>query len=622
MVLPLAVQARARRRHGGEERSSWWRTRPPRWRCRRGGAKRMCNRTTRKLFLFLIVIVALILGIPNFLKVQARSGAVQAKCRLMSFHYPEDYVFPPDSSMPCPKDFGFQVMGFMGSRPFAIRDWEPKFDAATSLPSRGWGSHQEFSCCPLEPFDHCLFYQAGSFCDDFGKVVDGCPKAAWDCYIIDLEKHLAGTEGIPPGDLYVGKAAEGQLEFMAALAMLGFAVVCLVFPKTVSIVAHFIVKQSGERADLLFHQLPVLVAQALPPELHTKYLQEKLKKELAIRSVQKWWKRVYLQHCLRRLLEKSRKDKSDCLEEKRSIKFMKTGVEQERFAGLPPPCLPGTLPESLLYDTGDPNTFRRMVKARVASAPGEPRVTIEVALGASSELGAELQWRKGEASRTHPSPPYLAKIRRRGIAGMHGLQRGDELVKVGPHMWPRASCKQLADAFFNMPKPLFLVFEGPERNGEVFSRSPALAPGARAPREAARLQQPIAMAAAEAATSRRKAAQAPAGRLPSLQVGEPLVGIGGTAAAPQAPESRPPMLWDLDSPVSRDVCKRSRSSRLSTRSLRTAADVQGLSEGEGTLSPTSPWSRLESQLDDGVDGGRFTTPAPTSPSRSQHGLHR
>mmetsp|Transcript_9594 Transcript_9594/g.34052 ORF Transcript_9594/g.34052 Transcript_9594/m.34052 type:complete len:293 (-) Transcript_9594:536-1414(-) len=227
----------------------------------KGWGKRMCNRTTRKLFLFLIVIVALIIGIPNFLKVQARSGAVQAKCRLTSFHYPEDYVFPPDSSMPCPKDCGFQVMGFMESRPFEIRDWEPKFDAATSLPSRGWGSHEEFSCCPLEPFDHCLFYQAGSFCDDFGKVVDGCPKAAWDCYIIDLEKHLAGTEGIPPGDLYVGKAAEGQLEFMAALAMLGFAVVCLVFPKTVSIVARFIVKQSGERADLLFHQLPVLVAQ-------------------------------------------------------------------------------------------------------------------------------------------------------------------------------------------------------------------------------------------------------------------------------------------------------------------------------------------------------------------------
>mmetsp|Transcript_9594 Transcript_9594/g.34051 ORF Transcript_9594/g.34051 Transcript_9594/m.34051 type:complete len:347 (-) Transcript_9594:46-1086(-) len=171
-----------------------------------------------------------------------------------------------------------------------------------------------------------------------------------------------------------------------------------------------------------------LSLKALPPELHTKYLQEKLKKELAIRSVQKWWKRVYLQHCLRRLLEKSRKDKSDFLEEKRRIKFMKKGVEQKRFADVPPPCLPGTLPESLLYDTGDPNTFRRMVKARVASAPGEPRVTIEVALGAASELGAELQWRKGEASRTHPSPPYLVKIRRRGLAGMHGLQRGDDLV--------------------------------------------------------------------------------------------------------------------------------------------------------------------------------------------------
>lgn len=484
----------------------------------RGIWKTLAKFRDRRIPLVLAIMIGVIIIGVSIPTMDSRQGATGAKCKILSHYYPGSYNFLQGADMPCPENLGFTVRGFTtngGSSKrvqFQVDDWEPAYDPSRTTQFRGWGLFEAFRCCPLDPFDHCKFFKDGRFCDDWGAFSSGCPSAPWDCYIVNhgdvLQNALDG--GIKAKSLKVGSISDGKSTFSLGIVLVVLGTAALLAPKTVTWVWRNIVLGFLVRLVKLFAwDSALLIGQVVPRRFLPEWVVDIMKKDMAIQMIQRWWKCIYFQTCLKRLLLKARAEGQRSEQMLKGEKFLRKAEKTLRFAAYAPPLTaPVPLSNCLIYDSGHASTFHRMAKGRIVSAPGEARVGIELVLGPQIKLGAKLVLRRGSGFK---APPYVERIFRRGLADLYGLQERDELVKAGELVWPTASAEQLLKAVGSAPRPLFLVFVGSERRPETLQRNGISRPPWASPHgEVEKLKHAAAQAAADRLRGTRTATRAAA----------------------------------------------------------------------------------------------------------------
>jgi len=432
-------------------------------------------------------------GMAFYLMTQASTAvdlaarSTQCSCLINDFQAAQILPEPGEEAVTCETMDGFFVAvrceSYKGGLVY-VQNWMPEYIESYHSATGFVAKHAAFSCCPKSLDDLCAFQEGdySLFCDDWGKIRSDCPSAPWACYVVDMEEKLLLGDLKPP-DLMVGDTGGG-----AALVMGAFILVV-----AGALLVLFLLKRfwMASLKRVLYRYLPGVmdakieltpgsrvgeaafqIALAIPRRFRTRSLQDLVDVHAACR-IQRVFRGFISRKRFTELIDRLVKDgdaRAIMLRQK-DTHMMKTDPAKmtRRLAArfergdrlrMPPGSGPAPV-RGLLYDTGSPQTFRRMVCARVASEPGEPSERIEVALndrvaGFLECLRVVGDGRGGKVVVQETPPQHISED--------YGLARGQRLMRVGDLTWPATTGYDLLWALHAAPRPVFLVFEGPARN--------------------------------------------------------------------------------------------------------------------------------------------------------------
>lgn len=447
----------------------------------------------RILAIFACVLVTLAgCGLVGYgstvMEVAAR--CTQCACRIRDFQ--ADRLFPADNEpIPtCKTHGGFVVTALCEDSQFVLVE---NFTASLG--------HSAFVCCPIFADDFCSSQDPVTlrFCDNF--KTPGCPSAPWDCYFERLEEKLAAGGSLPPEDLIVGNIMQRAVAFLGTGVATFFVGFCLLFWVTrgfwFRLIKRFRGKSARELKEEAFVAAPtqeekLSIARSLPYKQRSPAMFDLLSRTAAV-TIQRFARGRLARRRVRQMLQRLVKDgdprgrkllnllfddgptegAQDAYSRgvrKLARRFEKRGqanslLRAQGLADAPPS--PGS---GLLYDTGGTTAFRRTVRSRIVSAPGDPVERIEVALAKASPM------LDGAIDVTPPSAGSKALVRRRPpsvYTDLYGIRLGHQLVKVGELEWPETPGEELLLALASRPRPIFLVFEREDQGEESPASSPS-----------------------------------------------------------------------------------------------------------------------------------------------------
>lgn len=460
--------------------------------CKLGFFSRVCLAVLA--FVCLAVACGLLVKAGLALRLLRRTTLCQ--CKVTDFQATQTYVQGDVVPPTCDTMLGLVVRSFCPNSKhtlFFVQKWMPEFTVSYRSSTGVAPLRPEFSCCPPGTADMCAFQdlQTESFCDDWGSVRAGCPRAPWACYFLDLdEKMLQGSARAE--DIQVGNIGQDAWAFLGVGLVLLVAGIVSLLVLTYSHWQHLckrrapvVVDVEVKKEDPAAARRAYFRAKAVPEALRSKKMQEYVENYAAktIQRIARGYivRRQFFQLVhklikegrvsLKVLVKRRRKgwdldDEPDPVEQTRRIatRFQRRGIAKE----LRMPSSRGPSPRhGFLYDTGSTDTFRRTTCTRMLSAPGEELLRIELAL---TEPARALE---GLFRVTDPSAGSRLVVARQPpaqYADLNGLRRGHRVVKVGELEWPQCTGTELLEALRCGPRPLFLVcealpeelFEGPE----------------------------------------------------------------------------------------------------------------------------------------------------------------
>eukprot|EP00929_Paragymnodinium_shiwhaense_P024811 TRINITY_DN15162_c0_g1_i1.p1 TRINITY_DN15162_c0_g1~~TRINITY_DN15162_c0_g1_i1.p1 ORF type:complete len:984 (+),score=183.84 TRINITY_DN15162_c0_g1_i1:215-3166(+) len=419
-----------------------------------------------KAFLLLIILLGVVISTISVVDLVRKAGSTRGECRL--FARQED---------DCGEVCKFQV-AFHNSNLGAIEvhGWAPEF--RINYYGEYEAEHDAFRCC-RDPLDYSSWMgpereglsritSTRDFCDDWGAVgivhkavADAsCPRAPWPCYFWSgATAYELQDKGLPGSKLRAGDSLAMLPHLFIGLLLLPLAYSCLRAQKPGSCA-----RRVAEHAKGLGSRSYFAVLKQLPEELRTDGMSRDLECDSAARVIQRH-ARIFLQKiCRLRVMmaaaasQTVKEDDEEAAGEQYGGMF---GVEQLQM-GMhlgPPPAKSKS--RRLLYDTGDPNTFRRLTNWRVVSEPGREPAVLEVAVPTGQKV--DLNMKITPATPLLPRTVIVASAPPAGFAISHGLGVGYKLLEVrsswGRYNWPTTEAAVLLHMVKKAPRPAFFLFE-------------------------------------------------------------------------------------------------------------------------------------------------------------------
>jgi len=345
---------------------------------------------------------------------------------------------------------------------FYISGWQIEFSSSYRNEVTSKPVHEEFDCCPTEPdVDCCKFYSpdTGLFCDNWGPIKAGCRRGTWPCYVFDLEKKLAGKGKVKAEDLYVGDILASMPMLIAGVVVSSVGVLGILFlvlpcrkanKCCVACCKCFIELFSTNQKARIYTKVPEGMRSTDMWHLIVEY-----KSAIFIqRHVRKWLNRRKAKRDAEEAARRAREGRNP-MKDLRACSL----IEPKGERSLIPPPPPGTKSKRILYDTGNVDTFCRLVRFRVASSPKEELQRVEMAVmedGEAEQLTSVLKIPPLDKD----GRPVVTKTMRGTSFELSGVSEGWRLLKAGQLVWPHATGHQLLSAIREAARPLFLVFEG------------------------------------------------------------------------------------------------------------------------------------------------------------------
>lgn len=378
-------------------------------------------------------------------RLEALRGATFADCNMVMFQ--ADARRSIVTSEPsCKSQCSFLVQAAFpdGRVNFMVRDFLPAGRHSDRSATGIEWVHPQFSCCPPSMADCCGFRDESSmaFCDNWGSFDKECHKGSWRCHVKDLENVMDEYREVSADLLLMGDAAQPlrQLIAGAIFSLLGVIVLgyLTAFP--------------------WLKRLTRKLAFGLPSFMHTSKMQQ-IVEDVAATEIQRIVRGVQARVLFKDMWANRRKPPSP-------RRWTLDMIYGPFLAEGKPDVM---LEQGLLYDTGSVSTFRRLVRSRIVSAPGDKFERVEVSLDKPAAWLAD-SFRVGPLT-----PPVVAQSPPRVFAEVYGVRRGHKLIEVGQLKWPAASGRQLVQGLRMAPRPILLLFEGMPETTKVLHRPENLA---------------------------------------------------------------------------------------------------------------------------------------------------
>lgn len=431
---------------------------------------RKCRVPPKRAFcafgMLLVLVGAVVLGfaIPQVLHAKTFT---QATCQIAGLQADAERTVVA-TGRSCERQCGFYLRAsLLNGASFYVMNWMPKYQDSYSSPTGLMPEHPAFSCCPWETGNCCAYedLSSGLFCDNFGLVRKDCPKAPWPCYFstedLDKVKQDRTSGGAVPGSsLRVGDSQNSHelLSDGLILVALGALSLTCMMPRIYlfPILRLWAFLTYASPSPDVFHS----IAKYLPPQMRTPAMQLHVE-TCAAKVIQRQWRRYRAKETFREVVQ-------IVVQERIKMLPWKLPTHEQVYGPKSRKTLPG---QHLLYDTGDPSTFRRVVHARKMDAPTPGRQRIEVLITKNAAWLADLLCIDADHL-GRELPPRISVPPPKAFADMYGIRAGHHLLKVGKLEWPSQTSGILVKAVRSSRRPVLLMFEVPSPNEAPIRRNP------------------------------------------------------------------------------------------------------------------------------------------------------